>query len=199
MRKADCTPEQWQKYLAQARANYARNREARIEACKAYNQTDKAKARRRSYDMRPDVKARRREREQGENYKQRKREKWAEIKADPNALAEQYARTREFRTGMDRATFDRLLISQNGKCAICDRIFDVPRKGSRQTAGRNYPCADHCHDGGGPRGLLCHNCNTIEGHVRSLGFDLVSYMQRLHAYLEKPPAHSLQDSLLCVD
>jgi hypothetical protein len=188
MRKADCTAEQWATYTARAKEWYHLNRDKVIERTKAYNKTEKAVERRRAYDMRPDVKARRHERENGPEGKQYRKERWAKTKADPDKLSARYAATREFRTGMAADLFSQLIILQGNKCAICEKPFDKPSKGHRRAAGKSYPCADHCHDGGGPRGLLCHNCNTIEGHIRSLGFALPDYMQRLNNYLSNPPA-----------
>ncbi len=38
---------------------------------------------------------------------------------------------------------------QDGKCAICERIFGENLK----------PCVDHCHRTGVVRALLCSECN----------------------------------------
>ena len=39
--------------------------------------------------------------------------------------------------------------SQNGKCAICEKVFDSP----------SDACVDHNHETGEIRGLLCIKCN----------------------------------------
>ncbi len=57
--------------------------------------------------------------------------------------------------GLSPAGFDALLERQRGVCAICDR----PDKSGTLRV-------DHCHDTGAIRGLLCHHCNTMLGHVR---------------------------------
>ena len=191
VKKVDCTPEQWAKYSATAKAYYQRNREKRIAQTAAYNKTEKAMARRKAFDMLPEQVEKRRKRD-AENGNAYRKAQWRKVKSDPIALAEHYARLRHYRTGMDAATFDALLIMQDNRCAICSKPFELERKGGRKVAGKSYPCADHCHDGGGPRGLLCSNCNTIEGHVRSLGFPIDEYMQRLHDYLLNPPVTRLQ-------
>lgn len=41
---------------------------------------------------------------------------------------------------------------------------------------------DHCHDSGVVRGVLCHSCNTILGHVQ----DDPALLRRLAEYLERP-------------
>lgn len=46
---------------------------------------------------------------------------------------------------------------QEGKCAICGTPCTV-------TTG----CLDHNHDTGIIRGVLCRNCNGIEGKIRNL-------------------------------
>ena len=46
--------------------------------------------------------------------------------------------------------YNRLYISQNGKCAICE--IKLPRL-----------LVDHCHDSGIVRELLCGNCNKMIG------------------------------------
>ena len=53
--------------------------------------------------------------------------------------------------GLSREDYQRLLIAQNGLCAVCDE------KPERRL------CVDHCHATGEVRGLLCSNCNTALG------------------------------------
>lgn len=185
-RYADFTEEQKERYRQYGREYYARNKEAVIERTKAYNKTDKAVVRRKAYDMKPEQVAKRKARDeaQGDGYR---KEYWEKIKSCPKRLNDQYAKLREWRTGMSGDMYDALLIFQNNACAICKKTFELRRKGQRQVAGKIYPCADHCHDGNGPRGLLCHRCNTIEGHIRSVGVPFDEFLQRLHDYLENPP------------
>jgi len=52
---------------------------------------------------------------------------------------------------LSKADYDRMLIAQNGACAICKR------KSKRRL------CVDHCHVTGEVRGLICHKCNTALG------------------------------------
>jgi hypothetical protein len=189
-RKADCTPEQWEKYKETARQYYLKNREKRIAQTAVYNQTEKAKARRKAYDMLPEQVAKRkvREAQYGKDYRKAYYEK---LKSDPIIMEQRRERHREWRTGFSPELYSALLVAQDAKCAICYRDF-TQQKGSRRAKGATHPCADHCHDGGGARGLLCHNCNTIEGHIRSSGLTPESYLQRLHDYLLEPPVKKLR-------
>jgi hypothetical protein len=54
------------------------------------------------------------------------------------------------RYGITEEDYDELSSSQNGKCAICER---VPKR----------LVVDHCHATGRVRGLLCDPCNVILG------------------------------------
>jgi hypothetical protein len=173
MRKADCTPEQWEAYKATAKEWYHRNRDKVIERTKAYNKTDKAKERRRTYDMKPEVKARRQERERDSTYQ---KERYARMKADPDIMETRRVNHRTWRHGMDQERYDRLLAFQDRACAVCKTPFDGKR-----------PCIDHCHDSGARRGLLCRHCNIIEGHIRAIGLSPHDLLGRLHDYLQNPP------------
>ena len=59
------------------------------------------------------------------------------------------------RYGMTNADYDALLLSQDGKCAICKT--DTPGK------GRKFFDVDHNHITGKVRGLLCRVCNKYVG------------------------------------
>jgi len=74
--------------------------------------------------------------------------------------------------GLTLETFDALLASQNGRCAICGT--DKPNGPGK------YFMVDHDHKTKKVRGLLCHNCNTIMGH----SFDDADRLRRAIAYLE---------------
>jgi len=56
--------------------------------------------------------------------------------------------------GISSADFDRMLIEQGSKCAICSGL--TPRHSSNWHT-------DHCHVTGKVRGILCHVCNTKLG------------------------------------
>lgn len=80
------------------------------------------------------------------------------------------------KTGVGRVLFANLLAYQGGRCAVCQCPID-------HTAS-----ADHCHDSGKPRGLLCRYCNVAEGFIRKIGIPPADFAQRLENYLREPPA-----------
>lgn len=57
--------------------------------------------------------------------------------------------------GITLARYEEMLVSQNGKCAVC----------GTNDPGRGHPsfCVDHNHATGVVRGLLCHRCNAAIG------------------------------------
>ena len=57
--------------------------------------------------------------------------------------------------GISLEDYERMLIDQGGKCAICGSLD--PR------AKREHFAVDHCHTTGKVRGLLCIPCNTAIG------------------------------------
>lgn len=60
--------------------------------------------------------------------------------------------------GIDVTEYQRLLLLQDGKCAICDKTAEEKMKGKKK-----YLCVDHCHTTGNIRGLLCDPCNRAIG------------------------------------
>ena len=59
--------------------------------------------------------------------------------------------------GMQPGEYAAMLVTQEGKCAICGRT---------ESKGRGGLHVDHCHDLGHVRGLLCHGCNVSIGHFQ---------------------------------
>ncbi len=86
------------------------------------------------------------------------------------------AQSRKRRTGMDEHLVQNLLAFQAGRCAICHKPL-----------GKS-PHADHSHDTGTPRGLLCGHCNRAEGLIRKSGLDPAEFGKRFAMYLKHPPA-----------
>jgi hypothetical protein len=74
--------------------------------------------------------------------------------------------------GITLDDYERLLREQKGVCAICAS----PPRGRWTTL-----VVDHCHDGGGVRGLLCSSCNAAIG---ALG-DSPDGLRKALAYLER--------------
>lgn len=177
MKKSDCTDEQWIKYKARMKAW----REANIERERTrqrdnYHKPER-KAKATEYRQRPEVKARKQELER-ERYYARKTATGKAI--TPEEHAARLDRQRKTRTGMTAVVRARMFVHQNGCCAVCQRPFD-----EKQIR------ADHCHDSGDPRGLLCHHCNIIEGMIRSMAISPIEFGNRLAHYLLNPPFKDL--------
>jgi hypothetical protein len=78
------------------------------------------------------------------------------------------------RIGWTEELFESTLEKQNSCCAIC---------GSSKPGGRwNRFFADHNHETGKARGLLCFHCNTALGVVEAKGADI--WMNQVKKYLE---------------
>lgn len=63
------------------------------------------------------------------------------------------------RYGLTPQSYDEMLESQEGKCAICGCF---PKEDSLK---RTFHI-DHCHSTGRVRGLLCRDCNTMLGFAK---------------------------------
>jgi hypothetical protein len=73
--------------------------------------------------------------------------------------------------------FDAILSRQGGACGICERPFS------------KTPCIDHCHLTRQVRGLLCHGCNVMLGHLK----DNPAFAYKAGAYLERWLMHLLEN------
>ena len=87
--------------------------------------------------------------------------------------------------GFTSALFDLLLERQSGACAICARAVERTRR------VHNSAYADHCHETGKARGVLCMICNTslglYEKHLRGTKVSVPVF----DAYLADWPTSSL--------
>ena len=70
------------------------------------------------------------------------------------------------KNGFGQGVFDEILKSQKYCCGICGS--SKPSK-----SGKVDWHADHNHDTGKARGILCAGCNTLLGRLESVGFDWV--------------------------
>ena len=70
--------------------------------------------------------------------------------------------------------YNRMLKSQNNRCAICNSTAT----GNRRHKNLNV---DHCHTTGKVRGLLCHGCNSGIGSMK----DDVELLDKAIAYLRE--------------
>lgn len=80
------------------------------------------------------------------------------------------------RYGLSAEDYARLLSESGGMCEICGR--------DPATVSSKGVCVDHCHKGGGVRGLLCHPCNAALGNFR----DDVATLRAAIRYLEGAPS-----------
>lgn len=103
-------------------------------------------------------------------------------KPNPEQIARARKRTREWNrlkaTGFTPKEFQEKLNSQGNVCAICGT--DDP--------GKLDFCADHCHDTGQKRGVICRKCNAGLGHFKDSVENLnaaIEYLEYYKAQLEK--------------
>lgn len=80
------------------------------------------------------------------------------------------------------AARDKIKAEQNSICPLCENKFGVRKK----------PALDHDHETGFIRGVLCVNCNGMEGKIhnrvrRAMGKagDKIKWLKNLVAYWEK--------------
>lgn len=85
------------------------------------------------------------------------------------------AQRRAANTGFTPALWEQVLEHQQHRCAVC-RI-------DLRALKRTQVHADHCHQTGNPRGILCQRCNTSIGQFN----DDPTLLRRAAAYLEAPP------------
>ena len=93
------------------------------------------------------------------------------------------------RWGITPEIHERILARQEGRCAICRRLFaELPlRKGHL----RSFE-VDHCHDtdaGIRVRGYLCRECNLSEGMLANASVNLRIWAERAEAYREARDDH----------
>ena len=74
------------------------------------------------------------------------------------------------KNGFTPEMFNDMLFKQDFKCAICSIEINISSH------------ADHNHETGIARGILCSSCNTLLGRLESKGFDWVELAK---AYLNK--------------
>jgi hypothetical protein len=73
--------------------------------------------------------------------------------------------------GITKEQHEQMFISQNNKCAICDKQF----------MNKSDACVDHNHISGLVRNLLCRNCNFILGYAH----DNVGVLLKSAEYINK--------------
>ncbi len=104
------------------------------------------------------------------------KKKYADLSPKQKAAkARQQNLTRRFRMSED--TYDELLASQEGTCAICDR----PERVRANNGEVRRLAVDHCHASGNIRGLLCQSCNVALGKLE----DSPNLLRKAADYLER--------------
>ena len=78
------------------------------------------------------------------------------IRVSRGKISKAYKKAANHKLALKRAhwtleQYNAALIEQRNACAICIAPFESFPKG---------PCADHAHDNGSSRGLLCSTCNS---------------------------------------
>lgn len=89
-------------------------------------------------------------------------------------------RTKKLKTryGLSLDDDEKMLIDQNGVCAICNEketVIDFRYNKLRRLS------IDHCHKTGKVRSLLCSRCNTVIGLIKESDF----IINNIKNYLEK--------------
>lgn len=113
-------------------------------------------------------------------YRENNRDKILAMQADWRSRNMDHIRCKNLqRKGFTLQLFDHCVEVQGGVCAICGIEFAaIPSKQVH---------ADHCHDTGLPRGVLCHHCNAGLGAFR----DHADTLLRAVAYLKNPTLEQL--------
>lgn len=76
-------------------------------------------------------------------------------KNDPASFFKKRNRSLKLNYGITNNDYEKLLVNQNGGCALC---FRKPKPGK-------HLHVDHCHKTKKVRGLLCHQCNWYMGTI----------------------------------
>lgn len=79
--------------------------------------------------------------------------------------------------GITEENYNRMVIEQNNKCAICN-LEEIERY---FTGEIRHLCVDHCHEIGTVRGLLCSKCNQAIGLLK----DSITLLSNAIEYLKK--------------
>lgn len=90
------------------------------------------------------------------------------IKNNPEKAKNQRKEYKLKKLGISVDSYDKLVVEQNNKCAICGKEGNPKRL-----------CADHNHKTGKIRGLLCSHCNVGLGYLK----DNIEYLKSAIEYL----------------
>ncbi len=118
-----------------------------------------------------------------EGYKQRMRSYYSTSGRERNYQ-------KQYKIGV--SDYDRMLIEQGGKCAICTT--------NKPGVNRRHFSVDHDHATGKVRGLLCNRCNRnlgwYEAHTYEIG-EYIGWPLQYYIIEEFPSDKTLSDKLIC--
>ena len=89
------------------------------------------------------------------------------------------------------AVRQRLLTQQQSLCALCGVNLILKEVVQGKLKPKHRACLDHCHKGGQIRGVLCNNCNGVEGKIFNLAARAkrsgteIQFLANLVRYLHK--------------
>lgn len=100
----------------------------------------------------------------------KRNKKYQQTDAGRNAIRKAVRNYARKQNGFTPEMFNNMLFNQDFKCAICSVEISISSH------------ADHDHETGIARGILCSSCNTLLGRLESKGFDWIDLAK---AYLDK--------------
>lgn len=115
-------------------------------------------------------------RRDGESQKKWYARKWQERKKNFPSFDKDRQIKRKF--GIDRAEYNRMLMLQDYKCAICK---DSETAFEYRTGNTKSLAVDHCHIRKKIRGLLCFSCNSVLGKMN----DSIERLESMINYLKR--------------
>lgn len=97
-------------------------------------------------------------------------DKWRKTDTGKEIMRKNTRNYQRKRNGFTPEMFNDMLFNQNFKCGICSIEINTSSH------------ADHNHETGKARGILCSSCNTLLGRLESVGFD---WILKAKEYLNK--------------
>lgn len=108
--------------------------------------------------------------EKGKDVLKRSQEKYYSTEKGKQSRRKSIRNYTRKKNGFTIELFNKLLVEQEYCCAICSK--DIHESSH----------ADHNHNTGASRGILCPGCNTLLGRIESVGFE---WVEKAKEYLKK--------------
>jgi hypothetical protein len=86
-------------------------------------------------------------------------DKWRKTDVGKEVMRRNTRNYQRKKNGFTPEMFNDMLFNQNFKCGICSIEINISSH------------ADHDHETGNARGILCSSCNTLLGRLESVGLD----------------------------